>query len=91
MLERPRARRPRGARKSPRSELVSDLERRRSTDRQRRYRARLRSGTMPITIDVAAETIAMLVETRWLREADASDKAAIAIAIERLLADAAGR
>jgi hypothetical protein len=62
-----------------------------ATARQRRFRRRLRLGLTPVTVEVAAETIAMLIETRWLREADASDKAAIGRAIERMLADVARR
>jgi hypothetical protein len=62
-----------------------------ATARQRRYRRRLRTGAMPVTVDIDAPIVAMLVETRWLREADSADKAAIGRAIERMLADAAQR
>jgi hypothetical protein len=62
-----------------------------ATARQRRFRRRQRHGLMPVTIEVDSAIVAMLVETRWLAERDAGDKAAIGHAIERLLADAAQR
>jgi hypothetical protein len=49
--------------------------------RNRRYRARLKSGVMPVTVDIDALIIAMLVETRWLAECDATDRTKIGTAL----------
>lgn len=55
-------------------------------DRQRRFRARQRSGVMPIVVEIDAAIINLLIMAEWLAEADAGDKAAIARALERMLA-----
>jgi hypothetical protein len=61
----------------------------RATARQRRFRRRQRDGTMPIQIEIDAAIVTMLLETRWLAQSDSADRAKIAAAIMRMLADAA--
>jgi hypothetical protein len=55
--------------------------------RQARYRRRQREGTMPVTIEVNAAILDLLIETEWLAEPDVADRRKIANAIERMLAD----
>jgi hypothetical protein len=66
-------------------------ERRAATARQRRYRARLKSGTMPITIEIDAAIVTMLVESNWLAERDAGDRLKIAAALTAMIADTAAK
>jgi hypothetical protein len=61
----------------------------RATARQRTYRRRQRDGVTPVTIECDSSIVSMMVAIGWLAEADSGDKAAIARAIERMLADTA--
>jgi hypothetical protein len=59
--------------------------------RQRRWYARQhpRRRERVALVPVADAVVQMLVDLNWLREADADDRAKIALAIEAMLADAA--
>jgi hypothetical protein len=65
--------------------------RRAATARQRRYRARLKSGTMPVTVEIDATIVNMLIATEWLAERDAGDRLKIAAALTAMIADTAGK
>jgi hypothetical protein len=67
----------------------ADRRRPAATRRQQRYRRRLRDGVMPITVEVDAAIVDLLVETRWLGERDCGDRAKIAAALNEMLVDAA--
>jgi hypothetical protein len=69
----------------------ADRRRAAATARQRRYRARQKAGNMPTTIEVDAPIVAMLVETDWLREGDAGDRAKIGAALTAMLRDSAAK
>jgi hypothetical protein len=62
-----------------------------ATQRQRRYRRRLRDGTMPVTVDIDASVVSMLVETGWLGESDSGERTKIAEALSAMLLDAAAK
>lgn len=56
-----------------------------SAERQRRLRARRRSGAMRITIDVSPAARAVLSDARWIGEWDEDDRAAVTAALQRLV------
>jgi hypothetical protein len=57
--------------------------------RKRRYRDRMRRGAMTVMIEIVSELVDWLVAVQWLEAGKADDRAEIASAIMRLLADAA--
>jgi hypothetical protein len=71
------------------SGILKKAERAAANARQARWRRRARNGTMPVTVEVDARIIGLLVETKWMSEQEAADRQKIAAAIERMLADAA--
>ena len=46
---------------------------------------------MPMMIDIDSAVVTMLVETRWLAEADAAERAKIGAALTAMLLDAAAK
>lgn len=66
-------------------------DRRRATDRQRRYRRRLRDGIMPVTVDVDASIVSMTVATLWLAEGDSTNRTKIGEALSAMLLEAAAK
>ena len=56
---------------------------------QRRYRQRVRDGEGVALAPFNAEIIAFLIETKWLCEREAGDRARIGQAMSAALADAA--
>ncbi len=73
--------------------LDRPAERRRAADRdrQRRCRERRRYGGAMYRVEVNADTLDMLVQIGWLRDADATDPRCVARAISALLADTANK
>lgn len=59
-------------------------------DRQRVYRARQRAGEVVVSVRALREDVAALVRRGFLHPAQVQDRAAVGLAIERLL-DAVGR
>jgi hypothetical protein len=66
-----------------------DRHRSAASQRQRRYRRRARAGRVVVSIEVTEAIIELLIAAQWLTESAAADRAAIASAVERMLADAA--
>jgi hypothetical protein len=60
-----------------------------ASQRQRRYRRRARAGRVVVSIEVTEAVVELLIAAQWLQERAAADRAAIASAVERMLADAA--
>jgi hypothetical protein len=84
LTDRPQPARPK---KSPGPRLLSP-----PGARSKRYRARQRNGRIvPSMPDIGADEISFLIQTRWLREENAGDRAAIGAAIAALIKDAAKR
>jgi hypothetical protein len=59
--------------------------------RKARYRARQRRGVLCSRVEVSAIGLEFLISTRWLREEDAADPAAIGDAISRMIEDSGRR
>jgi hypothetical protein len=59
--------------------------------RQRAYRARLRARRILVGVEVDAAIVDLLCRLRWLREADAGDRARIGQAVAAMLREAASR
>jgi hypothetical protein len=55
--------------------------------KQKRYRTRVRNGTMPVMVEVDGGTLNVLVALGWRADQQADDKRAIGRAITALLAD----
>ena len=64
--------------------------RRRATYRQRRYRARQRSGVVTAIVELDGEVLDLLVRLQWLQESAVADRRAIGKAISAMLRDTAG-
>jgi hypothetical protein len=62
-----------------------------SGDRHRRFRARRRNGRACYRVELDGEGLSFLIRTRWLLEAEASDRLAVGAALTRMIADAARR
>jgi hypothetical protein len=72
------------------SAAVLDRPRRRQASaRTRRARRRAREGKAMAMFEYDARVLNFLIETRWLAESDAGDKAKIGEAVTRMVADAA--
>jgi hypothetical protein len=64
----------------------------RQSERKRRYRDRQRRGVVcPRGVEVSAVGLDFLIETHWLREADATDLAQIGRAITAMIEDSGKR
>jgi hypothetical protein len=68
-----------------------DRRRRAASARQRRYRRRQREGSWPVTIEINAAIVNLLIAAKWLGEPDAADRPKITAAIEAMLAETAAQ
>lgn len=71
-----------------RRKRTASRERRRLA--QREYRRRFDDGRFTVVVEIGADVVELLIASHWL-DRDCSDRAKIAAAIGRLLADAAKR
>jgi hypothetical protein len=57
--------------------------------RQRRYRQRVRAGTIIVGVELDLTVIEFLLASGWLTEVELDDRGAIGAALSRMLADTA--
>jgi hypothetical protein len=57
--------------------------------RTQRYRQRVRAHKVVVGVEIDEQLLGLLIRLHWLQERDAADRAAIAAALARMLADAA--